>query len=161
VDGPAGSGKSTLAHLLSEQSGAPVVRIDDFLSWTDLDGWWPRFDDEVLQPLLAGRDARYRIRDWAGDEFGSAVAGWKTTSWNTLVIIEGVTCTRLATLEALTYRIWVEAPASVRLERGVARDGESHRALWERWMTLEDEFFARDRTRARADLVVDTHSGIT
>jgi len=29
IDGPAGSGKSTLAAAVSEQSAAPVVRLDE------------------------------------------------------------------------------------------------------------------------------------
>lgn len=28
-------------------------------------GWWPRFDSQVLTPLLAGRDAVYQARDWS------------------------------------------------------------------------------------------------
>ncbi len=72
-----------------------------------------------------------------------------------LVILEGVTCTRLAAAEHLTYRIWVEAPEDLRLYRGVRRDGESHRQLWVDWMREEQTFFADDGTRARADLRVD------
>lgn len=157
IDGPSGSGKSSLAVRLAARSGAPVVPIDDFVSWTDLTGWWPRFERQVLTPLLSGRDVRYRVRDWVNDEFGTSLDGWKTITWSPLVILEGVTCTRLAAAERLTYRIWVEAPRDLRLRRGLARDGETHRRLWLDWMAAERQFFADDGTRARADLHVDGH----
>ena len=154
VDGGSGSGKSTLARHLAALGDATVVELDDILSWGDLDSWWPRFEEEVLEPLSQGQDARYRIRDWENDEFGNSLNGWKTSPWSDLIIIEGVTSTRSAADERLAYRIWVDAPPSVRLARGLRRDGESYRQLWLDWMALEDEFFARDRARARADLVV-------
>nr|BFE72260.1 hypothetical protein GCM10020092_055610 [Actinoplanes digitatis] len=53
VDGPSGTGKSHLASRLSGLLGAPVIEIDDFVSWDCFDGWWPRFDEQVLSPLLA------------------------------------------------------------------------------------------------------------
>jgi len=158
VDGCAGSGKSTLARRLAELSGAPIVEVDDFVSWDDFSGWWPRFEAQVLRPLLAGRDAHYQVRDWARDWRGSSLGGWKTLPWQPLVIVEGVTCTRRETAERLAYSIWVEAPADQRLARGLARDhgqGYDVTALWVTWMAEEDAFFAADRTRERADLIVD------
>ena len=76
------------------------------------------------------------------------------------VVVEGVTCTRRAAAQRLTYRIWVDAAADVRLRRGLDRDGESHRQLWLDWMALEQEFFAGDRTRSRADLLVWSDPGV-
>jgi hypothetical protein len=152
VDGHSGSGKSTLAARLARRSGAPIVAIDDFLSWGDLTSWWPRFDLEVLTPLLAGRDARYQVRDWVNDEFGASLAGWKTAGWAPLVVIEGLTCARHEAADRLAYSIWVETPASLRLQRGLERDGESHRQLWLDSMRQEAAFYAADGTRSRADL---------
>jgi uridine kinase len=105
--------------------------------------------------LLSGRRAHYQVRDWAGDEFGTSLGGWKTLDPAPVVVIEGVTCTRAAMAGRLAYGVWVEAPEAVRLRRGVARDGESHRHLWREWMAEERAFFAEDRTRERADLRVD------
>ena len=153
IDGPSGSGKSTLARRLAALSGAPVVKIDDFVSWSDFAGWWPRFDAQVLRPLLAGTDARYQVRDWVGDEFGSSLGEWRTTAWSPLVVLEGVTSTRRAA--DLAYRIWVQAPDDLRLTRGLRRDGQSHRQLWLDWMVAEREFFAADGTKSLADLRVD------
>ena len=157
VDGPSGSGKSHLAARLSELLVAPIVEIDDFVSWDHFADWWPRFDAQVLTPLLAGRDATYRARDWT-DWYGSTLDGWKTQRWAPTVIFEGVTCTRRETVGRLCYAVWVEAPRDLRLARGMARDTTfaGKEALWERWMREEDVFFAADCTRERADIIVDT-----
>ena len=56
VDGPSGAGKSLLARrLLAHADDAALVRVDDFVSWNDFSGWWPRFDAEVLTPLLGAQ----------------------------------------------------------------------------------------------------------
>ncbi|MFI5938012.1 hypothetical protein [Actinoplanes sp. NPDC051494] len=100
---------------------APVIEIDDFVSWECFADWWPRLDDQVLTPLLAGRDATYQVRDWT-DWYGSTLGGWETRHWAPTVILEGATCTRRETIGRLAYTIWVEAPAEMRLARGMARD---------------------------------------
>ncbi|MEV6492787.1 hypothetical protein AB0M20_29830 [Actinoplanes sp. NPDC051633] len=155
VDGPSGSGKSTLAARLAPRLRAPIVEIDDFVSWDSFAGWWPRFDEQVLTPLLAGRDAVFQARDWS-DWYGSSLGEWKTVRWSPTVIFEGVTCTRRETAGRLSYAVWVEAPADLRLSRGLARDKAFPGAdgLWRRWMAEEEAFFAADGTRDRADTVV-------
>ena len=157
VDGPSGSGKSLLAAELSRLLAAPIIEIDDFVSWDCFAGWWPRFDEQVLVPLLSGRDANYQARDWS-DWYGSSLGEWKTQHWAPIVIVEGVTCTRRETVGRLAYAVWVEAPADVRLARGLARDAAFPGAedLWRRWTYAENEFFRADRTRNRADVIVDT-----
>ena len=159
VDGPSGSGKSTLARRLAALvDGAVVVKIDDFVAWDDLTGWWPRFDAQVLQPLAAGHPTRYQVRDWIHDEFGRGLRGWKKAGPASLVVLEGVTCTRIAAAPFLSYAIWVEAPDDVRIKRGLERDGDDHLDVWRRWFAMEHEFFVPDGTAARADLRVDTAS---
>ena len=161
VDGPAGAGKSTLARRLAEASDAAVIEIDDFISWDDPTGehWWPRFEEQVLQPLRRGDDPRFQQRDWINDWRGNSLGGWKTVEWRPLVVIEGVTCSRRAAAGLLAYAIWVEAPDDVRLSRGLARDhalAEDVAALWRVWMVEERRFFEADGTRERADLIVKT-----
>lgn len=157
IDGPSGSGKSHLASSLSEALEAPIIAIDDFVSWESFAGWWPRFDTQVLTPLVNGEAAIYQARDWT-DWYGSALGEWKTQAWSPTVIIEGVTCTRRETIGRLAYAIWVEAPAPLRLARGLTRDSSFAGAeqLWHKWMAEEEYFFASDGTRDRADLIIGT-----
>lgn len=137
-------------HAVTMRAAVPGIRLV---------GWWPRFEEQVVDPLLRGESIRYQERDWAGDEFGEGLAGWKSVDWAPVMIIEGVGATRSAIADALACRVWVDAAASDRVTRGVARDGESHRALWEDYLPREAAFFAADATAERADVRVNTSAG--
>jgi hypothetical protein len=90
IDGCGGAGKSTLARALAAVcGGVPVVRVDDFLCWHDLDRWWDRLEREALGPVVAGGGARYRVRDWAQDPLGEGLNGWVQIPPAELVIVEG------------------------------------------------------------------------
>jgi uridine kinase len=152
VDGPGGAGKSAFARrLASALGGAQVVQTDDFASWEDPLGWWPRLEAEVLEPLARGRIARYRAYDWATRKPGPR----RVVRPAGVVILEGVSSARAAVKNRLSYAIWVEAPAEVRLRRGLQRDGAAARPQWDRWMAEEDAFYAKDPVRERADLIVE------
>jgi len=154
VDGRAGAGKSTLARALVATCGAPLIRVDDFLYWRDINGWWPRLEHEALRPLLGGSPARFRVRDWTGDETGQGLDGWKEVTPADIVVVEGVTSSRRAIADDLAMSFWVDTSTEERLRRGIARDGEEKRQLWIEWMALEDDFFDRDGAQARADYIV-------
>ena len=49
----------------------------------------------------------------------------------------------------------MEVAPDLRLARGLARDGEALRDEWLRWAEREQAHFAADRTRERADVLVD------
>ena len=161
IDGPAGAGKSTLAARVAAATGSPVIGIDDFVGWTDLDpagtSWWPRLEAEVLEPFLAGRPIAYRRRDWYGDPDGLGLLPEPVRfDPSPLLVLEGVSVTRRALAARLALRVWVDAPEDIRLARGLDRDGEHQLDHWLRWQALETEFFLEDGTRDRADLVLVT-----
>lgn len=72
--GPARAHSPDACRIVSPRRSS---KFDGFLSWGDPEGWWPRFEAEVVGPLLAGRDTSFRVRDLSGDEFGSGLNGWK------------------------------------------------------------------------------------
>ena len=151
IDGTGGAGKSTLAGRLADAfDRAPIVHTDDFASWDEPLDWWPRFLEEPLLPLSAGRAARYRRYDWERRTPG----GLAETPAGRVVIVEGVSSSRRAFRPYLTFAIWVETPRAVRLERGLERDGDDTLPLWEQWMNAEDEYIEEERPDRSADLVV-------
>jgi cytidylate kinase len=152
VDGPAGSGKTTVAARLGEALGAPVLHLDDlYEGWAGLDGVFERLDAQVLTPLAQGRTGRYQRYDWVEGRF----ADWVDVPVPQTLVVEGCGSAPRAVDGRASAIIWVEAPAGLRLRRGLERDGESMRAEWLRWQGLEDAHFARERTRDRADVRVD------
>ena len=156
VDGAAGSGKSTFAAKLAVAlSGAPIIPIDDFLAWDDLQAFWPRFEAQVLEPLFAGKDLRYQKRDWTHDWSGRGLGEWREVKFNPVVVLEGIGAARRQVSARLCHAIWIDAELELRMARGIARDGEQARGLWEGFMPGEAEFLAADGARARADLIVD------
>lgn len=153
VDGPAGSGKTTLAAAVVEAvPGARVVHMDDlFEGWSGLAGV-DRQLGGLLGPLAEGRAGRYRRWDWHAD----AWAEEHVVEPGALVVVEGVGsgCWRSPDL-----LVWVEAPRGLRLRRGLERDGEAFAPYWEQWAADEQRIFAHERTRERADLLVDGRDG--
>ena len=151
VDGLGGSGKSSFArHLAGAFGGVPIVQTDDFASWDNPIDWWPELLERVLVPLSRGETARFERSSWGPGTGGERVIVEPTD----VLILEGVTATREAFMPYVTYSIWVDAPAEVRLQRGLDRDGSDALEQWQAWMTQEDEYRSRERPDERADLVI-------
>lgn len=153
VDGPAGSGKTTLARAVAALApGTTVIHMDDLY-----DGWdgLPLIAGQLtslLEPLARGEAGRYRRYDWVAGRYAETV----TVAPGDLLVVEGVGSGVTGVAHLVTVLAWVEAPKELRLQRGLARDGEAARPHWERWQVDEQALFSRERTRERADLVVDT-----
>ena len=73
-----------------------------------------------------------------------------------LLVLEGVGSWSPAIAGLVGMLVWVEAGEEVRLDRGMARDGEAMREHWLRWQVDERALHATLRTREHADLVVAT-----
>jgi uridine kinase len=151
VDGLGGAGKSTLATALATELGAVVIHTDDFASWDVPLEWWPRVLAEVLEPLSEGRLARFQRYDWDRRE----LAEWHEVAPGGVVVLEGVSSSRVAFRPFLAFTVWVETPRALRLERGLERDGADAQPLWEGWMAAEDDWVEREHPRDSADYLVD------
>jgi uridine kinase len=158
VDGPAGSGKTTLAGLLATAVGsgslltASVVHLDDlYEGWSGLDGVWERLESQVLVPLGRGEPGRWQRYDWAAGAF----AEWHDLPVPDVLVLEGCGAAPRAVDDRAVLRLFVEVPPKVGLRRGLERDGEEMREEWVNWQVREAAHFASERTRERADVVVD------
>ena len=156
VDGHAGSGKSTLGRALldaaHEFGTARLLHVDDLLEgWTGLASLSERVERDLVGPLRRGEPGRYQRYDWEHGRF----AEWHTVDPVDTLVLEGVGSGAAAYADAVTLLVWVEAPRDLRLRRGMARDGEAMRPQWLAWMEDEQALFSRERTRARADAIVD------
>ena len=151
VDGPAGSGKTTLGAELAERTGAQLIHGDDLMEgWRGLDAVGRQLA-AMVEPLAVGRAGSYEHFDWQHHRFDHTVpvppAPW--------LVVEGVGSGATAIAAFTTVLVWVEVDDEHRLIRGMARDGEEMRDHWLTFMDDERALFARERTRERADVVVD------
>lgn len=181
VDGGAGSGKTTLANSLHAalRERTPVratgkcpepfkAELDDWNWWRitrprDVISFLPRFEGELVIPLLEGRTAVYHTRDRTNDEMGDTLESRpRVTLPAPVILIEGVgaACRELtAFLEernVLSLTIYVVAAPEKRKARGLARPGtRATEKDWDEWMAFERQFVAEDDTIARSHIVVD------
>jgi len=147
IGGRGAAGKTTLARAVP---GAQIVSTDEFWDGEGFD--IPRLAREVVEPLAAGRAAQFSSYDWAERR----LRGSRTVEPEGIVIVEGVCALHRTLRDAYAVRVWVEAPAELRLSRGVERDGEAARSTWvDVWMPSEDRYVARDDPVGCAHLVVD------
>jgi uridine kinase len=160
VDGPAGSGKTTFADRLAAALGpdAAIVHMDDLYAGWTLTGAAARLAAGVLRLLADGVPGAYHRYDWAAERFASRPTPVPVPE---VLLVEGCGSAPAALDPWTTLRIWVEAPAELRLARGLARDGAEHEADWLAWQRSEAAWFAADSTRERAQLLVDGTAGGT
>ncbi|MGG0301544.1 AAA family ATPase [Bacillus albus] len=166
IDGCGGAGKSTLANKIKNKfSTVTIVHMDDFylpsaqivnehptnkLIGADFD--WKRLLQEVLDPISNGIEGCYKRYDWETD----SLAEFHTVPTNGIVIIEGVYATRQELTEMYDLKIWVNCPRETRIKRGIARDGEAARDMWENnWMVAEDMYVESHKPHAFADIIID------
>lgn len=154
IDGPAGSGKTTFAGRLTEAlgNGTGLVSLEDLYEGWTLDGAVARLSAGVLQPLAEGRAGSHPRYDWAAGRFA---ADRVPVPVPRVLVVEGCGSCARDLARWTTLRVWVEAPAALRLSRGLARDGGHLAAHWRRWQESEAAHFAAEDTRARADVRVD------
>lgn len=163
IDGYSAAGKSSLARRLAEVLPAvTVVEIDDFYRVMDEDerfalapqeGYgrdydWERLRSDVLEPLSAGRVARYRRYDWDTGSLGS----WVEVKPEGVVVVEGVYSLRPELRPFYDVSLFVATPSAARKLRQHSRPESDAWKL--RWDAAERFYVATHRPDLAAHLVV-------
>jgi uridine kinase len=163
IDGPGASGKSFLAERLARGlRNCAVIHFDDFFlpqteDAEDEYGYrfdWHRLEHEVLIPARKGDSILYRKLDWNTNRLSQEI----TLTPSEFLIVEGVYSLREELWGYYDFRILVTAPYTVRLNRGVERDGETMKSTWvDTWMPEELRYFASSIGPAESavDAIVD------
>ncbi|MFD2680297.1 uridine kinase family protein [Bacillus seohaeanensis] len=165
IDGCGGAGKSTLAQSFKEVGGnnVTIIHMDDFykpsgirkqVSNNEIGGNWDyeRVKKQVLEPLRNNQKTKYQRYDWNIDD----MAEWHDLPTEGLVVIEGCYSLVKSLNNYYNFKIWVESPKELRLSRGIERDGEENRHLWEDlWMPAEEQYIREQQPLKTVDLIVD------
>ena len=155
LDGPAGAGKTTVAaaverELARRDVAVAVLHLDDLYDgWAGLEPSLEfRVRAQVLQPLAAGRSARWQRYDWHTGRF----AEWHELPPPEVLVLEGCGAGARAYAPYISLLVWSDAPYAERRARIVARDGEEVLEHLPAWTALEAAHFAANATAARADV---------
>ena len=157
IDGRAGSGKSTFADKLQQQlfregeSAPRVIHMDNiYEGWEGLSlgsDYLVRF---ILNPLARKETASWQDWSWVRNERSS----WREFSGGTPLIVEGCGAFSERSKEHAYVSLWLEAGEEVRRQRWLER--ERHLDKFDFWAAQELDFYAREKSKSLADLVIAT-----
>lgn len=156
IDGRSGAGKSTLAREVSDQAALQGVSVqlihveDIYPGWGGLEDAVEIVATQIVGPLAAGRDAEWRTYDWDHAKPGPV----QRAQPGRPVVVEGVGALSMGSAPHATWRVWMEAPASLRRDRALARDGDVYSPHWSHWAEAEAAYIHRHRPAELADMVI-------
>jgi len=149
VDGPSGAGKSEVADRLGRRLDAMVLRVDELVpGWRGLASMPPVVARDLLAPIAAGETAAVRRWNWVDDRPGELLSVLP----GRFLVLDGCGSGSRIIRPYLSLLVWVDAPADVRRERAMARDGEVFEPWWDVWAAQERELFSIEQTRAAAEV---------
>jgi para-aminobenzoate synthetase len=174
LDGGSGSGKSTLALLIAEKLDAALIQGDDFFAAEISDAeWdahtpearaadaidWRRLRAEALEPLLAGKSAKWHAFDFEAGVRPNGTYAMRTDfierEPTALVVLDGAYSTRPELADLIDFSVLIDVPIDVRHERLAAREEKNFLDAWHaRWDAAEEYYFTHVRPKSSFDLVV-------
>lgn len=161
IDGRCASGKTTLAMELSQSLNCNVVHMDDFylpfalrtperMAKPGGNIEFERLISEIIEPLLAGRDAVYRPYACHDDKFFPSVMLNAAKS----TIIEGSYSCHPCLADTLSIKVFMDIAPDKQLSRIARRDPGHVEAFRTMWIPREEFYFAECAVRERCDIVL-------
>lgn len=162
LDGRSASGKTTLADQLQRVAGASVIHMDDFFLPGELrtperlaepggNVHYERFAEEVL-PFLRKRELfSYRVFDCGKMALGEE----RLVPGGELRIVEGAYSCHPKFGEYMDLRVFCDVESGEQERRILARNGaEMLGQFRERWIPLEERYFASYGIREQAEILL-------
>lgn len=164
IDGCCASGKTTLAEMLAQRlPGCAVLHTDDYYLPVErrIPNWMrtpaanmdlARLRAEVLEPARAGRPFTTQAYSCQQGQYLPPVE-WVPGA---LVLVEGSYSHHPSLADCYDLRIFLRCSPEEQARRLQVREGERYPLFIQRWVPLEEGYFARDRIQEQADLVLMT-----
>jgi len=161
IDGGSGSGQTTLAGELAEKYGCRVFHMDDFFlrpeqrtaaRFAEVGGNVDRerFLSEVLTPLSKVATVVYRPFDCSRMALGEEIRVEPTA----LTVVEGAYSMHPTLAGFYDLSVFLDISPDLQRERILARNTEKGANLFfERWIPLEERYFAETDIKGRCDMV--------
>lgn len=163
VDGRCASGKTTMAAELERLLGCAVFHMDDYFPRPEqrtperlaapggnID--CERFLEEVLLPLRSGaKEIIFRPFDCRRLCLGEPVAVKSTP----IAVVEGSYSCHPLLWEHYGLRVFMTVDPEEQLRRIALRGGEALRAFRERWIPMEEKYFAAFGIAERCDVIIE------
>jgi uridine kinase len=163
--------------MLVEKLDATWIPLDDFFSahipaakWDAMSVLrraqnvfdWPRVREQTLEPLLAGRLARWYPFDFVSgprpDGTYALRAEPETRAPAPVILLDGAYSAGSQLADLVGLSVLVHVPQCVRHARLAAREDPAFLAQWHaRWDAVEDYYFTAVKPRSSFDLVISPH----
>ncbi len=173
LDGGSGAGKSTLAARIAGQMAAVIIPSDDFyaahISAAEWDARspaqkvadvidWRRLRTEALEPLLAGKPARWHPFDFE-NQYSDGTYGirsdFEVRQPVPVIVLDGAYSTRPELGDLIDLSVLIDVPIEIRHARLVSREAPEFLAGWHaRWDAAEAHYFTYVRPKEAFDLVI-------
>ena len=175
LDGGSGAGKSTLASMIEREKDAAIIPLDDFFSANIPDNQWDEFSVEeklkyvfdwdrlrkdAIEPLLAGKPARWYAFDFQSGLRADGTYGMepepKERMPAQIIVIEGAYSSSPELADVVDIAVLINVPVEKRHTRLAAREDPGFLKSWhQRWDEVEAYYFEHVRPRSSYDLVVE------
>ena len=174
LDGGSGAGKSTLASLIAAEFETSLIPLDDFFSaQIPDDHWdtfsveeklinvfdWKRLRNQVLKPLLAGKNAQWNAFDFEtknSDGSYQMQTDYRERLPADVILIDGAYSASPPIADLIDLKILVEVPIDERHQRLELRENDKNfLAKWhQRWDEAETHYFTHRRAQSSFDVIV-------
>ena len=175
IDGGSGAGKSTLASAIEHEFNIALIPLDDFFAANIPDDEWDKFTvteklknvfdwnrlrNDVIEPLLAGKPAKWYAFDF---QLGLRIDGTygmetgpKELSPTNVIVIEGAYSSSPEIADIVDLTVFIDVPIEERHARLEVREDHAFLEKWhQRWDEVELYFFTQVRPKSSFDIVVE------
>lgn len=163
IDGKCASGKTTLGLYLKNNLDANLFHMDDFflqkhqrteerLAEVGGNVDYERFKEDVLKPLLEGKEIAYQRFDCSSLELQDA----KRINQKRINIIEGSYSQHPYFGDVYDLKVFMEIDSESQLANIRKRNGEQKLSMFvERWIPKELAYFEKFGIKEKSDIIVE------